>query len=209
MISKTHKTTNQPSGMTLVEIMFALAIIGMILTLSYAAALRAWRSAQVANQRTQAQYVAQDAIEKVKAYRDLNATTGTQKTMPWSGAPRQTGAGIGSGAFLQEIQSRAADGFTVQSCTLAEVANGDCYWKVVTGGQAVTAISDSTAYTVTIRSGKVYCKATEGTNINTGCSGSPDISDIQSVTLEATVTYTDANGVAGSNASATTILNQP
>lgn len=54
-------------GMTLVEILFAFAIIGTVLTLSYAASLRAWRTAVSANQRTQAQAIVQSEIDQIKA----------------------------------------------------------------------------------------------------------------------------------------------
>jgi len=209
MLPKSHKTPRQPRGMTLVEIMFALAIIGMILTLSYAAALRAWRSAQGANQRTQAQYIAQNAIEKVKAYRDLNAPSATGQTqMTWSGAPRVGGAGAGSGGFLQEIE-RVRSGFNVEQCDNSVNTSPEyniCSWKVVGfSGQTVTALSDSTSYTVYIQTGAFYCESTIG-DIFSFCGG--DISATQSVALEARVEYRDANGVA-SNATATTILTQP
>ena len=123
-------TMRKRSGMTLIEILFSVAIIGTVLTVAYSAALSAWRSAASANQRSEAQYVAQNSLETIKSYRDLSTSPTAQKRMLWSGA---TNGGLGG--FLQELRATVPSGstkarFNVLACSELSPTNPNCEWIV-------------------------------------------------------------------------------
>lgn len=194
-----RRTSN---GMTLVEIIFAFAIISTLLTLSYAAALGAWRNATAANQRTQAQYIIQQTVEAVKAYRESD-------DFDWS-------------VFLGEINAsqlhiglQQADGTVTTnnfSCQPAPTPPATCKFVLRSGAVGVTPVGSN----VNVASSGTF--TIEIIPIGYFVAGNPDKIDISGVpSLPDTTTavtfviragWDDANGIA-SNAAASTIITRP
>ncbi|MCC7543148.1 hypothetical protein IT415_00325 [bacterium] len=179
-----------PKGMTLVEILFAFAVIGTVVTVAYSAALRAWRTAVSANQRTQAQYLAQDQLERARAYRSLSVTndpTLTQTSMDWNG-------------FLNQLHGPTG-------MHLATSTSLGLIWDVNNGpiGLRVPG-DDATNYTVALRSEGVYCSNGARSAAPAGCGGPQNVT---SVDLQAVVTWTAATGVTDNRLIATTQLLAP
>ncbi len=202
------------SGMTLVEILFAFAIITSVVTLSYAAGLRGWRTAQTGNQRTQAQYIAQDAIERVKAYRDSPA-------FKWTGAPSLPSS-PGTGGFLSDVGngSRLDKLFYVEACAVGECPSFKVIDPVTSGAampsngfpavkkpDEVQKISDNTDFFVYLVVTQYYeLDTATGATTNTPKAGFPTTYDnVQALSIEAHVEWIDATGNV-SNAQASTIL---
>lgn len=65
------------NGDTLVEIMLAIAIVGMVLGASYATATRALRTGRFAQEQTEALKLAESQLEKVKYIATTNPAPGT------------------------------------------------------------------------------------------------------------------------------------
>lgn len=116
-------------GDTLIEVVFALAILAIILTVMTTAAVGAWRTSRLAGERTQAAAYAQEQAEALKAFHRgvepavfdstfvaLYPNTLTPNTLTCmvvdSGGwrPRAIGAGSGCqvGAYSREITSVTA-----------------------------------------------------------------------------------------------------
>lgn len=55
-------------GETMIEVMIALSILGMVLGMNYALASRSLRGSRAAQERTEASVLAQSSIETIKAY---------------------------------------------------------------------------------------------------------------------------------------------
>lgn len=192
-------------GMTLIEIIFSLAIVGTLLTLSYAAALGAWRNATAANQRTQAQYMIQQTMEALKAYResdDFNWDTFITEINP-AGNPMHIG--------LQQ-----ADGSTVTtnnfSCQPAPIPPATCKFVLQSGATTITPVgsnvnvASSTPFAIEIKPIRYFTENTpDGIDINIP-TGLP--SDTTAITFLVTARWDDANGIA-SNAAASTIITEP
>ncbi len=185
------KRAYRQKGMTLVEILFAFAIIGTVVTVAYSSALRAWRTGVSANQRTQAQYMAQDQLERLRAYRDLSDSNTAQTEMNWDN-------------FVSRVFARPIH---IVPCAAIE----DCVWKLVDNALSQTAAvgDQSGAYSISIRAVRPYCtnSAIVTTEASTpgNCGG---VSQVSAVDVQAVVSWNDANGVA-SNAIATTQLIAP
>lgn len=200
-------TMRKRSGMTLIEILFSVAIIGTVLTVAYSAALSAWRSAASANQRSEAQYVAQNSLETIKSYRDLSTSPTAQKRMLWSGA---TNGGLGG--FLQELRatvpSRSTKArFNVLACSELSPTNPNCEWIVQAGNSGFRARGDSTDFGVYVETNELFCSNTATpSNIVDMCGGDPLA--VVSVTLQSTVSWRSFTGI-DSSAIASTILTEP
>ena len=178
-------------GMTLVEILFAFAIIGTVVTVAYSSALRAWRTGVSANQRTQAQYMAQDQIERLRAYRDLSDSDTAQTEMNWND-------------FVSRVFARTIH---IEPCAAID----NCVWKLVDNALLQTAAvgDQSGAYSVSLRAVRPYCTksaiVTSETSTPGTCGGA---SQVSAVDVQAVVSWNDANGVL-SNTIATTQLIAP
>jgi len=82
------------SGDTLIEVIFAFAILATIIGYAFTGAIQARKTALAAQQRTQALYIAQYQSQALKAYRD---------SLPWDdsvGIPNFIGVGNASGATI-------------------------------------------------------------------------------------------------------------
>ncbi len=194
-------------GMTLVEILFAFAIVATVLTLSYAAALNAWRSAVAANQRTQAQYLVQQGMESVRAYRESSGFV-------WDG----TGGFISSlpaigDAFHMELEQN--DG--TSSANNFVCSFSPCQFKVESGTVGLNAVGtashsgtpsirDVTVYTLAIRPVNYFVKDNDAPQTTGSIASASD--PVTSITFEATITWTDANNVV-SNLKTSTIITRP
>jgi prepilin-type N-terminal cleavage/methylation domain-containing protein len=191
-------------GMTLIEIIFALAIVGTLLTLSYAAALGAWRNATAANQRTQAQYMIQQTMEALKAYRESD-------DFDW-------------GAFIAEVNPagnpiyiglQQADGSITTnnfSCQSAPIPPATCKFVLQSGTTGIIPVgsnvnvASSTPFTIEIKPIQYFTENTlGGTEINASMN-LPDTTT--AITFLVTARWDDANGIA-SNAAASTIITEP
>lgn len=185
------------NGMTLVEILFAFAIIGTVITVAYSAALRAWRTAVSANQRTQAQYLAQDQLERIRAFRSLSISPPpgspiVQTEMDWE-------------AFLDTLFGGSQQ-IKITACDKLSPADATCIWKVEPGIENLTVFGDdATTYKVTVVPAGLYCVG--------GNPASPlepdDCGSVASVDLQAQVEWDDANGVPNNRLIATTQLLAP
>ncbi|MFO0955756.1 MAG: prepilin-type N-terminal cleavage/methylation domain-containing protein [Candidatus Saccharibacteria bacterium] len=178
------------SGLTLVEILFSLAIITTVVTLAYGSALSAWKSAVSANQRTQAQYLLQMSIENIRAYRDR-----ADLANPWV-------------TLLSEPNFKSPSGFAMKCDNLPTT----CTWQIDTApatwqaaGSQVN-LSDATAYLVTVK--PVWAWTTDPV---TGLKSEGDYSPatqpdrIDAISFIAEVTYQDAKGIS-SSAKVSTII---
>ncbi|QQS27070.1 prepilin-type N-terminal cleavage/methylation domain-containing protein [bacterium] len=191
-------------GMTLIEIIFALAIVGTLLTLSYAAALGAWRNATAANQRTQAQYMIQQTMEALKAYRESD-------DFDW-GAFRDE---VNLAGALMYIGLQQADGSITTnnfSCQPAPIPPATCKFELQSGVATITPVgsnvnvASSTPFTVEIKPIRYF---TENTLDGTEITAPPSLpNNTTAITFLVTARWDDANGIA-SNAAASTIITEP
>lgn len=81
-------------GDTLIEVIFAFAILATIIGYAFTGAIQARKTALAAQQRTQAVFIAQQQTESLKAYRD---------SLPWddsAGIPNFIGIGNADGASV-------------------------------------------------------------------------------------------------------------
>lgn len=114
------------TGLTLVEVLFAFAILTTLLTLAYSSALNAWRTASSANQRTQAQYIAQQAIENLKAYLYSPCYKWTRGTDAAAPPGLIENMGPSQGALATDT-----DGFFVRAANFGEPGYSvECPWVV-------------------------------------------------------------------------------
>lgn len=190
-MSQIFRRNKMHSGLTLIEILFSLAIISTVVTLAYGSALSAWQNAVSANQRTQAQYLLQKSIEYIRAYRDSSVSAN-----PWYTLMDDDAVQSGSGFTVR------CDGLPATCSWLIEPAPNT--WKAA-GSQAN--ISDATDYQVTVRPIRAWTTdPVTGAKAETSyaaAAAQPDRIDAISVIAE--VTYNDAKGVA-SNAKVSTII---
>lgn len=184
-------------GMTLVEIIFAFAIVSTLLTLAYAAALSAWQSAVASNQRTQAQYLVQQSLEAVKAYRESN-------NFVW-------------GDFLTAINSNSGfhivllnnSGNTVSNGFVCPAGQDPCHFQINSGGQiqhsigANTSLPDNTEFNLVVEEVEHFVAGQPAST-----PGRSTAANVTAVTLVARITWTNAQGVV-SNLAVSTILTEP
>lgn len=195
MRSSSH---TRPRGMTLIEILFAFAIIGSVLTVAYASALRAWRTAASANQRTQAQYVAQDQLERLRGFRDMTDSATLQKRMGWKAD------------LLDKLYpSSLPTTIHIEACAEDDM---DCVWKIEDGPKSLTVPGDgSTSYTYSVTPQKLYCvgESTTPPAVPPAAPNDCGALGVAAVDLQAKVSWNDANGNPDSQLIATTQLLAP
>lgn len=185
----------QRTGLTLIEIIFSIAILGTVITLAYASALAAWRSAQAANQRTQAQYLLQKAVEQVKGYRDSSSFV-------WSNFLGN--ANIKDGFYVDLDTTTGA--FTVDY--IVSDAGPPSTAKVLQAAGQKIGQSDPTQYYLVIKPVDEwrYDSATNTTTQGSFSELQPD--NIAAYSVVATVTYKDAATGVMDNAQVTTIISR-
>ncbi len=196
-------------GMTLVEIIFAMAIVSTVLTLAYAAALGAWRNATAANQRTQAQYMIQQSIEAIKAYRET-------ENFDWDRFINDV-----SGKSVINIGLEQADGsiipneFACDQSTAAPGTINECKFVVQDGALenikpvgANVNVASAGEFDIEIVPESYFMEGFPGTNPISAGSSLPNDTNISAITFVVRATWTDANGIA-SNATASTIITEP
>lgn len=93
-------TTKLRRGDTLIEVVFALAILATLLTVLTTSAIASWRTSRLAGERTQASAYVQEQVEALKAYRASKTWGDFTATVP-----AQNG-----GSFHMFTESRAAVG---------------------------------------------------------------------------------------------------
>jgi len=185
--------------MTIVEILFALAIITLVLVTAYTASIKAWQSAVEANHRTEAQYLAQNALEGVKGYRNLTDAPVSSQSFDWSG----------SGGFLDKITTTySGSGFLIEPCALVVPDDTTCEWKYAAGPKDMkVAGDDATTFKVTVKLLSWYCAGSAAVVTTTPCG---TYADYKAVNLQATVTWPSIeNASQENNAIASTILTGP
>lgn len=186
--------------MTLIEIIFAFAIITSVLTLAYASALTAWRNAVEANQRTQAQSLVQYALETVRAARESDGFV-------WKDfVDKTTKDSSGFHIRLVNTMGNPTPEDLVcpvgESCTF-EVMSGSSS-KQVTGANAPDL--DATVFIVKVE--------VDGGNIQGNTSYydriglNTNVVNVSSLNIVATVTWTGPTGISN-NARASTIISRP
>ena len=78
MSSRRHR---RPAGDTLIEVLFAFTILSAIISVSFGGAMSSYKSAQTAQNRTQALFLAQYQADALKTYRDSLAWDGTENAL--------------------------------------------------------------------------------------------------------------------------------
>lgn len=197
------------TGMTLVEIIFAMAIVSTVLTLSYAAALGAWRNATAANQRTQAQYMIQQSIEAIKAYRETENFDWDEFIVDVNGAGSVFKIGL-----EQADSSKTYNSFVCDQSTAAPDTPNECQF-IVEGGSvdlipvgANVNVASAGSFTVEITPESYFIEGNPASNSISPGSPLPNDSNISAITFVVRATWTDANGIAN-NATASTIITEP
>lgn len=188
--------------MTLVEILFAFAIITTVLTLAYGSALSAWRSATSANQRTQAQYLAQQGLESIRAAREQSGFRWSDfvDSMPTTGGNFHV-------VLVQNGGAESASSFVCpagQSPCRFEVRNGSVGLRAVGSNLASPTNTDATAYTLALRPDGYFVRGNA-----TRQAGSPrGVANVTAVVFTADLSWTSASGVANSSLNASTIISE-
>ena len=72
-------------GDTLIEVVFALAILATLLTVLTTSAISSWRTSRLAGERTQASAYVQEQVEALKAYRASRDWGDFKTSIPTSG----------------------------------------------------------------------------------------------------------------------------
>lgn len=105
----THKNSQFPLGDTLIEVIFAFAILGTIVGFAFTGAISARRSAINAQERTQALLIAQYQSQALLTYRD---------SLPWNsleGVPNFMGESAGGvDSVSDQITDNPSDSFCMQ-----------------------------------------------------------------------------------------------
>jgi type II secretory pathway pseudopilin PulG len=191
--------------MTLVEILFAFAIVSVVLTLSYASALNAWRSAVAANQRTQAQYLVQQGVESIRAYRE----SGLDWTAFINDLPHDTNPD----SVFHIVMNETGFPSNASSYVCSDPINHTCKFAVVNDFADLNSVgsvgeggstTDNTVYRLSIRPVGHF----EENNPDVVAGPPFGATNVTAVSFEAMITWTDANGVP-SNAVASTIITEP
>ena len=126
----------RPAGDTLIEVLFAFTILSAVISVAFGGALSSYKSAQTAQNRTQALFLAQYQADALKTYRDSLAWDNTESQsycfLETTVAPCQEGTNL-------TAMSGYLPPSTSSFCMVP--AGGVMYWKVqattiatVTGG---------------------------------------------------------------------------
>lgn len=124
-----RKIQTQKRGDTLIEVIFAFAILGTIIGFAYGGAIQARKSAIAAQQRTQAAELVQKQTAAVKAYRD---------SLPWDNTGGSTPSFLNGNsavgpAHLPDLTSSASHNSAF--CMLAVDNAGKKQWSMLSTGE--------------------------------------------------------------------------
>lgn len=111
-------------GDTLVEVLFAFAILSLVMSTAFSGALSAYKSSLAAQNQTQANFVAQYQAEALKTYRDA---------LEWDSAIYPsflTGFAPASGEGLPAMTSYLNQPTNFFCMVLEEPSDRTAYWKV-------------------------------------------------------------------------------
>ncbi|MEI6581916.1 MAG: hypothetical protein WCN86_03525 [bacterium] len=72
---------HRPAGDTLIEVLFAFTILSAVISVAFSGALSSYKSAQTAQNRTQALFLAQYQADALKTYRDSLAWDSTENNL--------------------------------------------------------------------------------------------------------------------------------
>jgi len=126
-----------PAGDTLIEVLFAFTILSAVISVAFGGALSSYKSAQTAQNRTQALFLAQYQADALKTYRDSLAWDSTENVL----------ASFLDGPTVTNNLT-AMRGYTLSPfspfCMEPVNTSTDRWWKV----QATVATCDSTAKTL-------------------------------------------------------------
>lgn len=129
---------HRPTGDTLIEVLFAFTILSAVISVAFSGAMSSYKSAQTAQNRTQALFLAQYQADALKTYRDSLAWDGTE-----NGGASFLDAGDGSTNLIaMSTKASSGDPFCMELFT--PIAPAISYWKV----QTTVATCDSTARTL-------------------------------------------------------------
>lgn len=107
-------------GDTLIEVVFALAILATLLTVLTTSAISSWRTSRLAGERTQASAYIQEQVEALRAYRAGKTwaafTTSIPPAISFSMQPQLSDTwGVTSGSYTQRFFTLAITDNGVQS----------------------------------------------------------------------------------------------
>ena len=113
----------RPAGDTLIEVLFAFTILSAVISVAFGGALSSYKSAQTAQNRTQALFLAQYQADALKTYRD---------SLGWDSAENP------AASFLNANTLSSSATLTAMSVYLSPSTNSFCmvpaggltYWKV-------------------------------------------------------------------------------
>jgi len=115
------RSPRRPAGDTLIEVLFAFTILSAIISVSFGGALSSYKSAQTAQNRTQALFLAQYQADALKTYRD---------SLAWDSTENALASFLNAGSVnLTAMSTKASSGdpFCMEANTTPTR-----YWKVST-----------------------------------------------------------------------------
>lgn len=117
----TRRRHRRPAGDTLIEVLFAFTILSAVISVAFGGALSSYKSAQTAQNRTQALFLAQYQADALKTYRD---------SLAWDGTENALASFLNAGSVnLTAMSTKASSGdpFCMEANTTPTR-----YWKVST-----------------------------------------------------------------------------
>ena len=116
----------RPAGDTLIEVLFAFTILSAVISVAFGGALSSYKSAQTAQNRTQALFLAQYQADALKTYRD---------SLGWDSTENSLASFLNAGAGSTDLTAMSTTYLPVAPATqgtpFCMVPAGDVmYWKV-------------------------------------------------------------------------------
>ena len=126
MSSRRH---HRPAGDTLIEVLFAFTILSAVISVAFGGAMSSYKSAQTAQNRTQALFLAQYQADALKTYRDSLAWDGTENALAsFLDGPTVTNNLTAMRGYLPIAPATQGTAF----CMEPVITPGDIWWKVQT-----------------------------------------------------------------------------
>lgn len=113
----------KPKGDTLIEVLFAFAILSAVIAVAFSGAMNSYKSAQTAQNRTQALFLAQYHADALKTYRD---------SLDWDYAENPLASFLDAGANSTDLTAMRFYASGGTAFCMARVTAVDHYWKVRT-----------------------------------------------------------------------------
>ena len=141
MSSRRHR---RPAGDTLIEVLFAFTILSAVISVAFSGAMSSYKSAQTAQNRTQALFLAQYQADALKTYRDSLAWDNTEGQVYCF--LNTSGTSCTADASLTAMSGHLPVAPATQGTPfcMEENTTPTRYWKV----QTTTATCDSSAKTL-------------------------------------------------------------